>query len=80
MTMQGSERADEHRAASPQLPALSPAVERDRREFERYRIAREKTERRSVVRGLILLAVFVLVGSMARAGLDRVFVQGWWHP
>jgi len=80
MTMQGSERADEHRAASPQLPALSPAVARDRREFERYRHDREKKERRSVVRGLILLAVFVLVGSMARAGLDRVFVQGWWHP
>jgi len=59
---------------------LSPAVERDRRKFERYRHDREKKERRSVVRGLILLAFFVLVGSMARAGLDRVFVQGWWHP
>jgi len=80
MTMQGSERADEHRAASPQLPALSPAVERDRREFEHYRDDREKTERRSVVRGLILLAVVVLVGSMLRAGMDRVFVHGWWHP
>jgi len=80
MTMQGSARADEIRAASPELPALSPTVERDRREFERYRKDRERAERRSVVRGLILLAVFVLVGSMARAGLDRVFVHGWWHP
>ena len=80
MTMQGSERADEHRAASPQLPALSPAVARDRLEFERYRHDREKKERRSVVRGLILLAVVVLVGSMLRAGMDRVFVHGWWHP
>jgi len=78
--MQSSGRADEHRAASPQLPALSPAVERDRREFEHYRDDREKTERRSVVRGLILLAVVVLVGSMLRAGMDRVFVHGWWHP
>ena len=78
--MRGSERADEQRAASPELPALSPAFERARREFERYRSDREKTERRSVVRGLIMLAVVVLVGSMLRAGMDRVFVHGWWHP
>ncbi len=79
MTMQGSERANEHRAASPQLPALSPAFVRDRKAFERYRSEREKTERRSVVRGLILLAIVLLVGSMVRAGLDRVFVHGWWR-
>ncbi len=78
--MQGSERASEHRAASPQRPALTPAFERERKEFARYRAHREKIERRSVVRGLILLAVVVLVGSMLRAGLDRVFVHGWWHP
>ncbi len=78
--MQGSERANQHRAASPQLPALTPAFERERQEFACYRKDREKTERRSVVRGLILLAVVVLVGSMLRAGLDRVFVHGWWHP
>ena len=78
--MQGSKRANEHRAASPQLPALTPAVERERQAFARYRRDREKIERRSVVRGLILLAVVVLVGSAARAGLDRVFIHGWWHP
>jgi hypothetical protein len=78
--MQGSERANEHRAASPQNPALTPAFERARQEFARYRDDREKIERRSVVRGLILLAVVVLVGSAARAGLDRVFVHGWWRP
>jgi len=59
---------------------LSSAFERDRQEFERYRNDREKAERRSVVRGLILLALFVLLGSMVRAGLDRVFVHGWWRP
>jgi hypothetical protein len=78
--MQGSERANEHRAASPQLPPETRAVERDRQEFARYRAGREKAERRSVVRGLILLAVVVLVGSAARAGIDRVFVHGWWRP
>jgi hypothetical protein len=78
--MHGSELVDEQRAASPRLPALTPAFERDRREFARYRNERERTERRSVVRGLILLAIVLLVGSMARAGLDRVFVHGWWRP
>ncbi len=33
-----------------------------------------------MVRGLILLAVVLLMGSAARAGLDRVFVHGWWRP
>jgi len=78
--MQGSERANEHRAAPPQLPETSPAFERERRAFEHYRIDREQTERRSVVRGLILLAVLVLVVSMLHAGLDRTFVHGWWRP
>ncbi len=78
--MQGTERVVEHRAASPQVPALSPAFERERQEFERYRAAREAAERRSAVRGLILLGIVLLVASMARAGLDRVFVHGWWRP
>jgi hypothetical protein len=71
---------DEHRAAPSQLPALTPAFERDRQKFARYRNDREKIERRSVVRGLILLAIVLLVGSIVRAGLDRVFVHGWWRP
>jgi hypothetical protein len=78
--MQGSARANDHRAASPKLPSSSPALERDRQEFKSYQGEREKTERRSVVRGLMLMAVLVLVGSMVRAGLDRVFVHGWWRP
>jgi hypothetical protein len=78
--MRRSPRVDEHRAASPQLPALGPAFARDRKAFARYRADREKMERRSVVRGLILLAVVVLAGSVVRAGLDRVFVHGWWRP
>jgi hypothetical protein len=78
--MQGSEPVDEQRAASPQLPALTAAFARDRKAYARYRNDREKTERRSVVRGLIVLAMVLLVGSMVRAGLDRVFVHGWWRP
>jgi hypothetical protein len=78
--MQGSARANDHRAAPPQLPPSSPALERDRQDFQSYRTEREKPERRSVVRGLILMSVLVLVGSIVRAGLDRVFVRGWWRP
>ena len=80
MTMQGSGQGNEHRAATPQLPSNSPAMQRDRLAFDRYRRDREKTERRSVTRGLILMAIVVLVGSVVRAGLDRAFVHGWWRP
>jgi hypothetical protein len=31
-----------------------------------------------MVRGLLLLALVVLVASFWRAGLDRVFLPGWW--
>jgi hypothetical protein len=78
--MQSSERNREHRAAAPELPQPTHLFEQQREEFERYREERERIERRSVVRGLILLAMLVLVGSMLHAGLGRVFVHGWWRP
>jgi hypothetical protein len=62
------------------VPSSSPALQRDRQEFRRYQAEREKLERRSVVRGLLMISVLVLVGSIMRAGLDRVFVHGWWRP
>jgi hypothetical protein len=31
------------------------------------------------MRGLIILAVLALLVSIARAGLGRVFVPGWWR-
>lgn len=70
----------EHRAAPPQLPALTPAFERQQAEFELYRKQREQVERRSMLRGLILIAVLVLIGSIARAGFARAFMHGWWRP
>jgi hypothetical protein len=78
--MQSSERVREHRAAPAELPALTRGLERKRREFDAYRREREEAERRSVVRALILIAIAVLVGSIMHAGLDRVFVHGWWRP
>ena len=78
--MRISEPGSEQRAAPPQRPPLTPEFLRERAEYERYRRQRETIERRSMLRGLILLAAVVLLGSIARAGLDRVFVQGWWKP
>jgi len=80
VTPQRSPRAKQPRAASPQLPASSPALLRDQAEFRTYQREREKAERRSVVRGLLLMSASVLAASIVRAGLDRVFVHGWWRP
>jgi hypothetical protein len=62
------------------LPKPTSGFERQPENFQRHRKEHEGIERRSMVRGLILLALMVLVGSIARAGLDRVFVHGWWRP
>jgi hypothetical protein len=78
--MQSSGPHSEHRAAPPQLPALTPTFERQQAEFELYRKQREQLERRSMLRSLILIALLVLARSIARAGLERVFVHGWWRP
>jgi len=36
-------------------------------------------ERRRQVRGLMILAAGVLIFSLLRAGLHRVFTTGWWR-
>jgi hypothetical protein len=69
----------EPRAAAPRTPEPTQGILRQRAEFQVYRAERERIEHRSAVRGLILLAVVALVGNIARAGLDRVFVHGWWR-
>ena len=78
--MHSAKSREEQRAAAPQLPQLSAAQQSTLKDFDVYRKGREQVERRSVVRGLILIALVVLVGSMLHAGLDRVFVHGWWRP
>lgn len=67
------------RAQTPRPPALTP--EEQRREKTRVEALRGRVrlERRSLLRGLILLAVVILIVSLARAGLDRLFVPGWWR-
>lgn len=36
-------------------------------------------ERRRQVRGLLLLAMLVVLFSILRAGVHRVFTVGWWR-
>jgi hypothetical protein len=39
----------------------------------------ERLERRRQVRGLLMLAIAVLIFSVLRAGVHRVFGVGWWR-
>jgi hypothetical protein len=72
--------ADEtQRAEKARAPQPSAAVERERAADSAYVGEREGVERRSVARGLVVLAVVMLIASMARAGMERVFVHGWWR-
>ncbi len=66
-------------AQPPAIPEPTAALLQARAEADAHRQQREALERRSLVRGLLLLAAVVLVLSIARAGLDRVFVPGWWR-
>ena len=41
--------------------------------------AAKRHERRRQIRGLLLLALVVLVFCLNRAGLHNVFTRGWWR-
>ena len=72
-------RSAGHRAEPPRAPELSERDKRDeslRKDRLRARVA---LEQRSLLRGLLLLAVVILIVSLARAGLGRLFVPGWWR-
>ncbi len=68
------------RAEPARIPPPTRALERKQQEWKNYLRNREGIESHSVFRGLILLALVVLLASMVRAGLGRVFVHGWWRP
>jgi hypothetical protein len=67
------------RAEPPRIPASTRTLDRAIEQHQTYLRARDRLAARSVVRGLILLALFILVASMYRAGFGRVFVPGWWR-
>jgi hypothetical protein len=68
-----------HRASPPRPPRVSAELLSAREEHAAYVEGREKSERSSVLRALLVLGLVVLAGSIWRAGLDRVFVHGWWR-
>ena len=67
-------------AQPPQTPPPTPALEREEEARKAHLLERDGLERRSLVRGLLLLAFIVLFASMMRAGFGRVFIHRWWHP
>ena len=70
--------APEVRGETPRAAALPLAMQQAEAEHAAYLRERTAAERRSMLRGLILIALFVLLASLLRAGLDRAFPQGWW--
>jgi len=77
--MLSSESPSAHRAEPPRAPTPTPAVERARAADQLYQQDREREQRRSLLRGLLWLALLALIFSVVRAGLHRVFVPGWWR-
>ena len=72
-------RREHHCAEPPRPPALSERDERNERARKETLSARLGREQRSLLRGLILLAVVILILSLVRAGFGRLFVPGWWR-
>jgi hypothetical protein len=71
-------RSAGHRAAPPRPPALTEREQqRESARLDRLK-DRVRLEQRSLLRGLILLAVLILIASLARAGFGRLFVPRWW--
>lgn len=66
-------------AGRPVPPSLSRAALRAEGERKEYGRGRELLERRSVMRGLILLAILIIVFALLRGGAGRAFPPGWWR-
>lgn len=67
------------RARPPASPERLPA---QRREHDKRSVSariREAAERRSMLRGLLILAALVLLVSLLRAGTGRAFPAGLWR-
>jgi hypothetical protein len=41
--------------------------------------ARRQTERRRQIRGLLFVAIVILIFSLLRAGTHTIFTSGWWR-
>lgn len=69
----------EQRAKPPSVPPLTASARRDLAAHDVRMRRQESQERVRVYRGLVMLAVLVLLLSMLHAGWGRVFVPGWWR-
>ena len=67
------------KAAPSAAPALSRGAARAIAEQESRWRASEEAERRSMLRGLILLAILVSLIALAHHGMENAFPAGWWH-
>ena len=66
-------------ARPPEPPPLSRAALRATAERVADQRAREDQERRSMLRGLILLGVLVVLFTLFRYGLGQALPHGWWQ-
>jgi hypothetical protein len=66
-------------ALPPAVPAATREQLQELAELETRHREGEGVERRRQMRGLLILAVLVIVFSIARAGAGRVFPHGWWR-
>ena len=67
------------RARQPVAPEATRHSNREDAERQSRRRGQERQERTRMFRGLLLLAVIILLWSMHHAGWSRVFVPGWWR-
>lgn len=76
---QTSPPQDSPRAGSPVPAPLSKRALRATKEQNAFKQEREILERHSVLRGLILLAVLILLFAVLHGGASRGFPSGWWR-
>jgi hypothetical protein len=69
----------DHHAQPPQIPQPTPELATARVAHEERVRRGARQERRSVIRGLLLIALLILAVSIARAGFGRVFPPNWWR-
>ncbi len=60
-------------------PPLPRRVLQDAQEQQVYVREREGLERRSALRGLVLLAVIAVLFALLHGGASRAFPAGWWR-
>jgi hypothetical protein len=66
-------------AAPVRMPRPSRELLRSRAAAQQKQAVQRMRLEGSQARGLVLLAMVVLLGSIARAGVERVFFTGWWR-